>query len=173
MNKWDKRFISILVNEITTWSKDPSTKVGAVLVDAERTKIVPGYNGFPRVDQDKALTYDDRDEKYNRVVHAEVNAILNSGGCKDHTLYVYPLFPCEKCAPIIAQAGIKRIVAPTVPKDSRWYNSYLISKRLLLEWGLEIEEYDRKEYEAAGCEKPKTTGRNSSRKSFSSWYARR
>jgi dCMP deaminase len=110
MSKWDQR-MSDLAALVATWSKDPSTGVGAVIVDAKNRVVSLGYNGFPRCvpDSDEALL--NRDEKLRRTIHAEENALLFAGrsveGC---TIYVtHP--PCARCAAKIIQSGIARVVA--------------------------------------------------------------
>ena len=116
--KWDLRFLS-LAKEVASWSKDPSTKVGAVLVDDNRRIISTGYNGFPRGVEDLEARYNHRPTKYSLVVHAEANALLNSvvlprGG----TLYC-TLHPCEECSKLIVQAGVTRIVVPEESYEKR------------------------------------------------------
>lgn len=98
MSKWDRRMLG-LVNLVATWSKDPSTGVGAVIVDSKNRIVSVGFNGFPRAvcDSDEALF--DRDEKLRRTIHAEENALLFAGrsveGC---TIYVtHP--PCAAPRP--------------------------------------------------------------------------
>lgn len=109
--KWDHRFMA-LAEHIAQWSKDPSTKVGAVIVDKHRRVIGMGYNGFPRGVGDEPSRYADRPTKYKFVVHAEANAILNASvPVEDSTLYV-TLAPCHECMKLIIQQGIKAIVSP-------------------------------------------------------------
>jgi len=113
---WDDYFTAVAYLSARR-SKDPSTQVGACIIDANRCIIGIGYNGFPRGCSDDALPWG-RDaalpnlhQKYSYVVHAEVNAILNSGS-KDvngATLYV-DLFPCNECAKVIIQSGIREVV---------------------------------------------------------------
>ena len=76
-NKWDGRFVE-LASHIAKWSKDPSTKCGAVIVRSDKTIASVGYNGFPRGLDDSGKLYDNRSVKYDRVIHAEMNAILNA-----------------------------------------------------------------------------------------------
>jgi len=94
-------------------SKDPNTQVGACIVDENNIIISTGYNGFPIGCSDDEFSWErtGEDTKYNYVVHAELNAILNSGGrsLKGATLYV-ALFPCNECTKAIIQSGIKEIV---------------------------------------------------------------
>lgn len=105
------RFLA-LAEHIAEWSKDPSTKVGCVLVDAQRRIVGNGYNGFPRGVDDCPTRYADRPVKYAMAIHAEANAILNSvaktEGC---TAYVTH-HPCSNCAGLLIQAGVVRVVCP-------------------------------------------------------------
>ena len=76
LKRWDMRFLE-MAQLVASWSKDPSTKVGATIVDDDRRVISVGYNGFPKgVADNKRL--EDRDEKYKMIVHAERNALLFS-----------------------------------------------------------------------------------------------
>ena len=112
-NKWDNRFLD-LAESIAGWSKDPSRKIGAVAVGKKREILAQGYNGFPRGIDDSPLRYDNREEKYKLVVHAEMNVIYNAsynGVClNDSTLYVHGLPVCSECAKGIIQVGINRVV---------------------------------------------------------------
>ena len=96
MTDWDKRFLA-LAQYVSTWSKDPSTKTGAVIVSGRRV-VSLGYNGFPQGMPDLPVLYDDREEKYSRVVHCEINALLFAErtvrGC---TLYTWPFLSCDRC----------------------------------------------------------------------------
>ncbi len=96
-------------------SKDPSTQVGACIVNESKRIVGVGYNGFPTGCSDETLPWNREgkflETKYPYVCHAELNAVLNSissnlSGC---TIYV-DLFPCNECAKIIIQAGIKEVV---------------------------------------------------------------
>lgn len=97
-------------------SKDPVTQVGACIVNDEKHIVGVGYNGFPRNCDDDEFPWtkgsdDSLNNKYMYVVHAEVNAILNKNSIdvKGCVLYV-ALFPCNECAKIIIQSGIKEII---------------------------------------------------------------
>jgi dCMP deaminase len=111
--KWDNRFMK-LAREISTWSKDPSTKIGAVIVNDERRILATGYNGFPRGIEDTEERLKDRDQKYPLIVHGEMNALMNalySGvSVKDTTIYVWGLPVCSECTKNVIQSGIKRVV---------------------------------------------------------------
>lgn len=110
--KWVKRFLG-LAKHISQWSKDPSTKTGAVLTAADNRIISLGYNGFPKGVEDDPDDYSDRATKYERIIHSEVNAIVaartNLEGC---TLYCFPLMPCARCATLIIQTGVAKVVFP-------------------------------------------------------------
>jgi dCMP deaminase len=127
---WDIRFLR-LAKHIASWSKDPSTKVGAVIVDDDQQIVSTGYNGFPFCFPDDEEAYANRDLKLQRIIHAEMNAVMNAKrsvrGC---TLYTWPFMTCDVCAKHMLQAGITRFVAPTTPVEieERWRES--ISKAL-------------------------------------------
>lgn len=108
-DKWDERLMS-LAYHIAQWSKDPSSKVGAVLVNDKRQVVGLGYNGFPRGTSDDYAFYADRPTKYRRVVHAEVNAVLNAtSSTEGATAYVtHPC--CSQCMALLIQSGVKRVV---------------------------------------------------------------
>ena len=140
-SKWDTRFMKI-AREISTWSKDPSSKIGAVIVNDNRRILATGYNGFPKGIEDTDERLNDREQKYPRIVHAEMNALmaaLHSGvSVKDATIYVYGLPVCPECTKSIIQAGIKRVVISPDPYThitkwtEKWEN---ISKEMLNEVG--------------------------------------
>lgn len=134
LSPWDQRFLG-LASHIALWSKDPSTQVGAVLADRNNRVISLGFNGFPRGVADDDRLHN-REQKYEMVVHAEINAILFAqGSLEDATLYVSPMPPCSRCASVIIQTGIKRVVAPHPGK--RWVDSCLLGLALLTEGGVE------------------------------------
>lgn len=142
--EWDRRFLK-LAQEVASWSKDPSTKVGAVIVDGRRRIVSVGYNGFPEGIEDNPFYLNDpdqRDQKLLRTVHAEVNAILNAGrGVKGYTMYC-TFFPCDKCALVVIAAGIKHIVAPLDGLDNpRWKDSFEKTRTLLQEAGVTAALY--------------------------------
>ncbi len=94
--QWDYRFLQ-LAETVATWSKDPSTKVGSVIVDSKRRVIGLGYNGFPRRIQDLEERYSNRETKLKLVCHAERNALDNTPiSVEGSTLYA-TLFPCNEC----------------------------------------------------------------------------
>jgi len=141
--KWDKRFIAMAAL-VSTFSKDPSTKCGAIIADQNHRVISMGFNGFPAGISDEEALYHDRTEKYLRVIHAEKNAILfaarDLGGC---TLYVIPLPPCSQCAGMIIQSGISRVVTirPSDEHNERWGHSIKVTQRMFGEAGVEMEYF--------------------------------
>lgn len=137
--KWDGRFLD-LATFIAEWSKDPSTKVGAVLVRPDRTIASVGFNGFPRGVLDHVERYEDRSTKYEMVVHAEMNALLSSReSLEGYTLYVAPLPPCSQCAAAIIQRGIRRVVIAMPGELSpTWAQKWTISSTMFAEAGVEI-----------------------------------
>jgi dCMP deaminase len=116
VNHWHSRFIG-LARHVATWSRDPSTQVGAVVVRPDRTIASVGFNGFPRGVRDLSARYADRPTKYAFVVHAEVNALLTAREpLTDCTLYS-SLMTCNECAKLVIQAGIKCVVVPCPTAD--------------------------------------------------------
>jgi len=145
MTDWDKRFID-LAKHVAQWSKDPSTKVGAVIVDPKTKKVVSmGYNGFPRGVVDSDERYNNREEKLSYIVHAEVNAVLNAGiPLNGYHIYVWPtmMIPnsCPECSKVIAQSGISMICCEEVNDlPERWQKLAKYSENILYEAGVKIK----------------------------------
>lgn len=137
MNKWDARFLR-LAAEIATWSKDPSTKCGAVIVRPDRTIVSVGYNGPPRGVSDDYAT---REAKLARTLHAEENAILTASGVRGTTCYVWPMQPCAHCAAMLVQAGVARVVSvvPAIDKSERWCDSFAHAAAMFAEAGVTLD----------------------------------
>ena len=136
---WDAYFMS-MAHLSALRSKDPNTQVGACIVNKDKRVVGLGYNGFPRGCEDDLFPWNREgkflDTKYPYVVHAELNAILNSiqnlDGC---TIYV-SLFPCNECAKAIIQSGIKCVVY-----ESDKYNGTegnVASKKMFRDAGIEL-----------------------------------
>ncbi len=136
MSKWSERFMH-LAEHVATWSKDPSTQVGCVIVDKHNRVVSLGFNGFPRGIKDLADRYEDKETKYLFVAHAERNALDNAPlsveGC---TLYS-PLLPCNECAKSIIQKGITKVVSYE-PTEDRPYLRWDITKQMFLEAGVQL-----------------------------------
>lgn len=113
LTKWDFHWIDV-AKLTARMSKDPSTKVGAVIAKDKRM-LGAGFNGFPPQIEDNREWLNDRPTKYKLVIHAEMNAILEAYKNGHHyeipgsTLYV-TLAPCADCAKIITAVGIKRVI---------------------------------------------------------------
>jgi dCMP deaminase len=145
--KWDLRFLNLAIT-VSLWSKDPSTKVGAVIVRPDNTVASLGYNGFPRKMSDNNEQLNNREEKYSRIIHGEINALLSSReNVTGFSLYTIPFMPCDRCCVIMAQAGIVRFIAPTPTQEqlSRWGTSFDKTRNYAAQMGLELVEYDLKE----------------------------
>lgn len=140
-NHWDCRFLE-LAQFISKWSKDPSTQVGAVIVDCENRIISLGYNGFAkRISDDNRL--EDRETKYKIIVHGEMNAILFAKRSLEFcTLYTYPFMPCPRCASMIIQTGIKRVVSYN-NMPNRWQSEFELSQSLFKEAGISLNLYEQ------------------------------
>lgn len=142
--EWDFRFLELAAS-ISKWSKDPSTKVGAVIVNSDKKIVTLGYNGFPRnVRDDHRLQT--REIKYDLIVHAEANAIIHAReSLRDCTIYTMPFMPCSKCAGLIIQAGIKRVVSVECD-NGRWNGNFRLSKDIMTEARLDVKIYSKEEY---------------------------
>lgn len=135
---WDSFFIG-MAEYVSTKSKDPSTRVGCVIVRPDNTVASVGFNGFPRgADDDVERMKADRDWKLARTLHAEINAVLSAyerlSGC---TAYVWPMPPCSQCASTLAQSGITRVVA-LHPRE-RWAESCMDGRAMLDECGVQSD----------------------------------
>ena len=130
---------------MSTGSKDPSTKVGAVIVRPNNSVASVGFNGFPSGSDDSPELYADREYKLSRIIHAELNAIIFAREpLAGYTMYVYPFMCCDKCYAIIKQAGIKRIVAPvpTTAQEERWGPAFEKVRKYAAEDGVELVEIE-------------------------------
>jgi dCMP deaminase len=141
MSSWDNRFME-LAKTISTWSKDPSRKVGAVAIGDKGNVLAQGYNGFPRGVNDTDFRLKNRDLKLQLIVHAEMNVIYNAtynGVSLDGaTLFVHGLPCCSDCAKGIIQVGIKRVVMPSPIGDSKWQKSWELSEMMFNEANIEV-----------------------------------
>lgn len=142
MHKWDLRFLALAAH-VALWSKDPSTQVGAVIVNAKRQVLGLGYNGFPRGVKDTPERYADRAQKYPRVVHAEINARENATSSVEGATLYCTFFPCPRCAASLIQAGIKHVVSMQNPSDDRYKEEKEIAQNMFWEAGVTYIEYTR------------------------------
>jgi dCMP deaminase len=128
VTEWQKRYLD-LAKHVSTWSKDPSRKIGAVAVGSKGQILSQGYNGFPRKIIDTEERLNNREVKYQYVVHAEMNVIYNAtfnGISLDGAdLYVYGLPVCSECAKGIIQVGIRSVYILTDEKiPAKWVESW-------------------------------------------------
>lgn len=139
--KWINRFIS-LAETVSTWSKDPSKKIGVVITNQENKIISTGYNGFPKGINDSLERLNDKEFKRAITLHAEENAILCAK--QDLTnciMYIYGLPPCAHCAAMIIQSGIK-IIYYRIPKkyevSDHWKDNINIAETILKEANISL-----------------------------------
>jgi dCMP deaminase len=135
--KWHNRFIN-LAEHIASWSKDPSTKTGAVIVDSDNRVVSMGYNGFSKGVRDTLERLTDREIKYKIIVHCERNAIMFARqslvGCR---LYTWPFMSCAACAAMVIQTGITQVIAPK-SDNPRWIDDFILAQEIFTEAGIEV-----------------------------------
>ncbi|GAB6169775.1 cytidine/deoxycytidylate deaminase family protein [Clostridium carnis] len=143
---WDEYFMGVAILAGKR-SKDPTTQVGACIVDKENKILSQGYNGLPRGCSDDEFPWGREGEvletKYPYVVHAELNAILNSRGSNLFSSKIYvALFPCNECAKAIIQSGIKEVIY----LSDKYADTDMVkaSKRLLSAAGVTITKLEPK-----------------------------
>ena len=153
---WDDYFLH-LASQVLLKSKDPSTKVGAIITDDKHSIIATGFNGFPRSIEDTEDRLNNRDMKLKLVVHAEMNAVFNAArsgialkGCTlylaatDSTGLVWGGPPCSRCSVEVIQTGINTIISyPKKAVPSRWHEDLVLSESLLNEAGVDYREVYR------------------------------
>jgi len=143
--KWDRRFIA-LARHISQWSKDPSTKVGCVVVGPDREIRSTGFNGFPRGIDDSIKRLEDRELKYPLICHAEENACMHAArigvslkGCAAYVTWP----PCTRCARSLVQAGLSEVLFPDgLDIPDRWQADFEMSTSMLREAGIEVRPVD-------------------------------
>lgn len=144
--KWDYRWLSI-AKEVAGWSKDPSTKVGAVVVNREGFMVATGYNGFPAGHTDDPELYTNREYKYANIIHAEANALRQLRVIPLEGFTLYTSFPCcPDCVLLASRHGVSRLVC--LPIDTRgktpewiaeWDSRIELSKIRAAKLGIEME----------------------------------
>ena len=138
---WQEYFMG-LAHLSALRSKDPNTQVGACIVDEDNKVVSIGYNGMPRGCNDADMPWEReggfKETKYAYVVHAELNAILNSPRSLKNTILYVSLFPYNECAKAIIQSGIKKVYY-----ESDKYNGTdgnVVSKKMLDAAGVKYEQ---------------------------------
>ena len=142
-NKWDMRRLA-LARFIAEWSKDPKAKVGAVITDNLGRVIALGYNGFAVGIEDSESRLNSKD-KLDMILHAEENAVLIAGErARGGTIYVFGKPTCAKCASIIIQSGLKRVVSPypNTGKPSKWMELGLLAVEQFVEANIDLDFHD-------------------------------
>ena len=145
---WDEYFMGMAVLS-SLRSKDPSTQVGAVIVNEDKKVVSIGYNGMPRHIDDACLTWEKGEglnSKYLYVCHAELNAVLNArngASLNNCTVYV-TLFPCNECTKALIQVGIKEVVY----LDNKYADTVGVqaSKKMLELAGVKVRKYEGKDW---------------------------
>lgn len=140
----DQYFLQ-LAKDAAMRSKDPSTQTGAIIVDVRGAIVGTGYNGFPQPMPDHAELYANRDEKYSRIVHCEMNALIFAErNLRGSTLYTWPFLSCDRCAVHMLQAGIVRFVAPKCPPEqaTRWESVFVKTRKYIEECGATFDEVE-------------------------------
>ena len=143
-SKWSKRFLK-MAELVSTWSKDPSTQVGCVIVDKDKKVLSLGYNGLPKGVDDSDEILHNRDKKYKVVIHAEVNAVLNAkSSLQNSTIYLtHP--PCSNCMSVLIQSGISKVICikPSDDIKERYKDSYALSEMMRYSVGMTYIEFDK------------------------------
>tara|TARA_X000001036_G_scaffold179663_1_gene170134 strand:+ start:1125 stop:1559 length:435 start_codon:yes stop_codon:yes gene_type:complete len=141
MADWNERFLNLAIH-ISQWSKDPSTKVGCVVVGPDHEIRSTGFNGLPRGIEDNDERLNNREIKYPMICHAEENAIMHAArigiSLKECTAYVtWP--PCTRCARSLIQAGILTVIYPKNTEiPERWASDFELSMNMFKEAGIEL-----------------------------------
>ncbi len=142
---WDEYFMGVALLSAKR-SKDPSTQVGACIVNSDNRIVSVGYNGFPRGCSDEEFPWDrtadnQNDTKYPFVCHAELNAILNASGREMRGTRIYvALFPCNECAKAIIQSGISEVIY--LSDKYKNTDNCLASRRMLEAAGVTLTQFE-------------------------------
>lgn len=140
---WNEFYLG-LAEYISKRSRDPSTQTGAVIVRPDKSVCSVGFNGFAQKMPDSPELYANREEKYSRIIHCEMNALMFSRdqAHQGYTLYTWPFLSCDRCFVHMVQAGITRFVAPkaTPEKLTRWGTSLERVRQYAKECGVELVE---------------------------------
>lgn len=146
---WHQRYLN-LAKEVSQWSKDPNTQVGAIAVGLSGQVLSQGYNGFPRKVEDLEHRWDDKELKYKFVIHAEMNCIynatLNGVSLSGAKLYIWGtrgIPVCHECAKGIIQVGVKEVIMPKIKSPRKeWLVSHEYTKLMFRESDVKLLEFD-------------------------------
>lgn len=135
--KWYRRYMQ-MAELVATWSKDPSTKVGAVVVGRNSRLIAVGYNGFPPGIEDDLERLSDREVKYRLIQHAERNVLDNARFDLAGGTLVTTLYPCHECAKSIVSRRIAEVVTRRPPEREPWASSARFAQDIFKEAGIVV-----------------------------------
>lgn len=152
---WKIKYLD-LAQHFSTWSKDPSSQIGAVAVGELGQILTQGYNGFPRGILDTPERLNHRETKYGLVVHAEMNCIYNAAtlgiNLSGAKLFIYGLPPCSACSLGIIQSGISEVhIRPNYAKlTPEWIEAFNKSadnfEEVGIYWSVEVPRLEGPEY---------------------------
>lgn len=137
LENWDFKYLN-KTRYISGSSKDPSTKVGAQITTMDFRPMSEGYNGFPQGIPDDPEWLEDRDIKYEAIIHGELNALIFAErSIRKCRLYTYPFMPCSRCASVFSQAGIQEVVAPW-SGNPRWIKGFHLALDIFKKKGVKV-----------------------------------
>ena len=144
---WDRRFLKLAL-QLGEWSKDPSTRLGCVIIGPDREIRSTGFNGFPRGVKDRLDRLENREAKYKLICHAEENAILHAArigvslkGCTSYCLWP----PCSRCARSLINAGVSEVVFSDKEVPERGREDFNLGLEMFQEAGVEVRTVPFKE----------------------------
>ena len=140
-DKWDQRYLG-MAKMVASWSKDPSTGCGAVIVRPDWSLVSVGFNGFPRRLPDDPAHYLHRPTKLSRTAHSEVNAVRHARERIDgYMVYSWPMLPCDRCANHLINYEVARIICcePTPAQTERWGESFESTRQMCQDAGVQLD----------------------------------
>lgn len=140
-SEWLERYVG-LARHVAIWSKDPTTKVGAVLVGADRRHVALGYNGFPPGIRDTSDRLADRQTKHRLTQHAERNVLDNAWFDTRGSLLVTTMFPCSGCVKSIIAKGVRVVHTPPPVTWEPWKSDSVLSLEMLEEADVGVWYYE-------------------------------
>lgn len=142
-----KKYYELAKYNAELFSKDPDTKVGTILLSQDFGRVLTtGVNGFCRKMKDDIHERWKRPDKYIRIIHSELNALLNAariGISVENSIAIVTMFPCKECSKALIQAGVSKIYSLKPDFDNpRWGEDFKLSLEMFNEVGLEVEYLD-------------------------------